>query len=162
MRTLDELESELRAVARGERPASPPPETPSIDPVAVLTPANRRLLHLIATERPASVTALASLAGLAQPNVSRALQELAAAGYVRFQRIGRTVRPELAARFVRLDLVSGRAEPQPLTARTGERCPESGLWRAEGSPDGAIPVTVGATMPPLGNRSVIWSFAACA
>ncbi|AOO82227.1 MarR family transcriptional regulator [Bosea vaviloviae] len=70
----------------------------------VLTPENRRLLNLIYSEKPSSVGALCKLASRAQPNVSRALAALEEAGLVRM--VGaRPKRPELAARFIVIDLL---------------------------------------------------------
>lgn len=107
-RTLPELRDEMRAVVRGERAApehlraTPPPPPPDL--VSVLTPANRHLLALIACERPATVSALAMLAGRAQANVTRSLQDLARVGAVELVRNGPAVRPELRIATVHVDL----------------------------------------------------------
>lgn len=160
MRTLADLENELRSVAKGERGPSPAPDVSQVDPIAVLTPVNRRLLRLLADHDPDSVSALAKLAGMAQPNISRALQDLAAAGYVRFKREGRAVRPEIAARYVRLDVLGGKVSR--LVARTGEPCPESGLWVPDDDATHVVPVAIGSRMPPIAGRSVTWSLKECA
>ncbi|MFS2011216.1 hypothetical protein ACCD06_15250 [Azospirillum sp. CT11-132] len=66
MRTLHNLRDEMLAVAQGTRPV--PPVQPVTDGESVsgllglLTPANRALMHLIATERPETVSRLAQLA----------------------------------------------------------------------------------------------------
>jgi DNA-binding transcriptional ArsR family regulator len=60
------------------------------DWVRVLSaPGNRALLSIIATQKPASIGALAELAGRAQPNVSRALNALVAAELVSVTSEGR-------------------------------------------------------------------------
>ena len=48
----------------------------------LLTPQNRALLALIRDRKPESVAALAQLSGRAQPNLTRTLAKLAAAGLV--------------------------------------------------------------------------------
>ncbi|MBF0305004.1 MAG: MarR family transcriptional regulator [Alphaproteobacteria bacterium] len=69
----------------------------------VLTPENRRLLGLIYRHNPDSVRTLCSLAGKAQPNVSRALAVLERAGVIRM--VGaRPKRPELMVQSVTIDL----------------------------------------------------------
>lgn len=42
------------------------------------------------------------------------------------------------------------------TARTGETCPESGVWEVLGSPSTTAPIAKGNTMPPYANKSVTW------
>ena len=44
-----------------------------------------------------------------------------------------------------------------LSAKTGEACPESGLWMVEGSPSASVSVSKGKPMPPLANKKVIWT-----
>lgn len=46
--------------------------------------------------------------------------------------------------------------PLGTTARTGEKCPESGVWSVVGYPSTTAPIAKGNTMPPYGGRSVIW------
>lgn len=46
--------------------------------------------------------------------------------------------------------------PLGTTARTGERCPESGVWEVVGTPSTTAPIAVGNTMPPYNNRAVTW------
>ncbi len=43
-----------------------------------------------------------------------------------------------------------------ITVRTGQRCPESGIWRVENIPSATAPVAIHAVMPPYGNRTVTW------
>lgn len=111
-RTLGDAVDEMRAVLRGDRsPPTRPRARPAPTALSVLTATNRRLLGLILEARPDSVSDLAALAGMSQGNVSRALQDLAQVGHVRFVRSGRSVRPELVHREVRLDIVTGTARP---------------------------------------------------
>lgn len=41
-------------------------------------------------------------------------------------------------------------------ASTGQNCPESGVWKVEGSPTTTAPIAKGNRMPPYGGRSVVW------
>jgi hypothetical protein len=41
-------------------------------------------------------------------------------------------------------------------ARTGERCPESGIWKVVGNPTTTAPIAKGNIMPPYGGQSVTW------
>lgn len=103
-KSLKDLESEMRAVARGERkPSTAPQERPATDLVSALTPANRKLMQVIAS-RSLTVSQLAEATGRSQPNVSRALQDLARVGLVRLDRDGQAIRPVLLARHVDIDL----------------------------------------------------------
>ena len=42
------------------------------------------------------------------------------------------------------------------TARTGESCPESGVWEVVGTPSTTAPIAKGNTMPPYQNKAVTW------
>jgi len=109
MKTLNELEKEMRAVARGEHKAPPPRgQSKASELISALTPTNLEILKAIALERPKTVGELAELTGRAQPNISRALQELAHFGFVRLTRHGQKIRPELVARGVSFDFVEGK------------------------------------------------------
>jgi hypothetical protein len=46
--------------------------------------------------------------------------------------------------------------PIGTTARTGEKCPESGKWTVVGTPSTTAPIAKGNTMPPYGNKGVTW------
>ena len=73
--------------------------------VKLLSPDNLTLLHLIGTQRPESMRALAQLAHRKESNLSRTLKKLHEAGIVEFEeRAGRTRAPRLIARRVTLDL----------------------------------------------------------
>lgn len=43
-----------------------------------------------------------------------------------------------------------------LKARTGQRCPESGVWRVEDNPSATAPITIDDAMPPHAGRTVTW------
>lgn len=124
MRTLHDLRDEMLAVARGTRPVPPVQAVADGEAVSgllgVLTPANRALMQLIAAERPETVSRLAQLANRAQPNVSRALQDLAKHGLVRLVRDGMSIRPELVAAEIDVDLVRGTCRVVPMAAAAAE------------------------------------------
>lgn len=42
-------------------------------------------------------------------------------------------------------------------ARTGEACPESGVWKVEGSPSTTAPIAKGNRMPPYDGKAVTWA-----
>jgi hypothetical protein len=46
--------------------------------------------------------------------------------------------------------------PLGTTARTGETCPESGVWEVVGSPSTTAPIAKGNKMPPYGGKAVTW------
>lgn len=52
------------------------------------------------------------------------------------------------------DLKSSR-KPIGTTARTGEVCPESGVWRPNGASETA-PIAKGNRMPPYRGNAVTW------
>jgi len=89
---LSALEREMRAVARGERPAPADAAKPSFNSVEavvrLLTPANRRLLAVIRDRKPQSVAELVKISGRAQPNLTRTLAKLEAAGFVTMKAAG--------------------------------------------------------------------------
>jgi predicted transcriptional regulator len=89
---LSALEREMRAVARGERPAPADAAKPSFNSVEavvrLLTPANRRLLAVIRDRKPQSVAELVKMSGRAQPNLTRTLAKLEAAGFVTMKATG--------------------------------------------------------------------------
>jgi len=47
-------------------------------------------------------------------------------------------------------------EPIGTTARTGQKCPESGIWKVVGTPTTTAPIAKGNTMPPYGGNAVTW------
>lgn len=46
--------------------------------------------------------------------------------------------------------------PLGTRARTGERCPESGVWKSEDNPSTTAPIAQGNVMPPHNGRAVVW------
>lgn len=42
------------------------------------------------------------------------------------------------------------------TAKTGENCPESGVWKVVGTPSTTAPIAKGNTMPPYSGKAVTW------
>ena len=94
------------AVARGERKAPADATRPSFDSVEtlirLLTPENRRLLALIKTDKPDSVAVLAAATGRSQPNLSRTLAKLEAAGLIAMKTAGRKKRPVVVAKEIRI------------------------------------------------------------
>lgn len=46
--------------------------------------------------------------------------------------------------------------PIGTRTRTGETCPESGVWKVEGYPSTTAPISRGNRMPPYGGRAVVW------
>jgi hypothetical protein len=42
------------------------------------------------------------------------------------------------------------------TARTGEICPESGVWQAISTPSTTAPIAKGNRMPPYNGAAVTW------
>ena len=49
---------------------------------------------------------------------------------------------------------SGR--PVGIKARTGQRCPESGVWRVENYPSATAPITMDDAMPHHAGQTVTW------
>jgi hypothetical protein len=47
-------------------------------------------------------------------------------------------------------------KPIGTTARTGERCPESGVWKVTSTPSTTAPIAEHNVMPPYLNRAVVW------
>ncbi|MFF3672249.1 hypothetical protein [Microtetraspora malaysiensis] len=48
-----------------------------------------------------------------------------------------------------------------MTAKTGQRCPETGHWEVIGSPSKIALITKHSTMPPYRNAGVIWRLKSC-
>ena len=46
--------------------------------------------------------------------------------------------------------------PLGTRAHTGETCPESGVWKVEGSPSTTAPIAKGNRMPPYDGKAVTW------
>jgi predicted transcriptional regulator len=106
--SLDALEKEMRAVARGERRAPAGAAKASFNSVdalvRLLTPENRRLLALIRDRKPASVAELVQLTGRAQPNLTRTLAKLEAAGFITMKAFGRRKAPSTGIRKIVVEI----------------------------------------------------------
>ena len=46
--------------------------------------------------------------------------------------------------------------PIGTRARTGQRCPESGVWQVVGYPTTTAPIAKGNVMPPYAGAAVTW------
>ena len=53
-------------------------------------------------------------------------------------------------------------KPIGTTARTGQSCPESGVWKVVGTPTTTAPIAVGNRMPPYMGNAVTWKLVAYA
>jgi predicted transcriptional regulator len=93
IQNLHSLRDEIKAVARGERSAPANAAKPSFNSVEavvrLLTPDNRQLLAIIRDRKPQSIAELVQITGRAQPNLTRTLMKLEAAGFVKTKAIGR-------------------------------------------------------------------------
>jgi hypothetical protein len=47
-------------------------------------------------------------------------------------------------------------KPIGATARTGEICPESGVWQVVSTPSTTAPIAKGNRMPPYNGAAVTW------
>ena len=108
VRSLRSLREEMKAVARGERPAPANAGRPSFNSVRavvrLLTPENRQLLALIRDRKPQSVAELVTLTGRAQPNLTRTLAKLEAAGFITMKTVGRRRTPSVAVRKIVVEI----------------------------------------------------------
>lgn len=54
--------------------------------------------------------------------------------------------------------------PKPIgtTAKTGETCPESGVWKVMSTPSTTAPIAKGNRMPPYNGQAVTWKLTAYA
>jgi predicted transcriptional regulator len=103
-----EIREEMKAAARGDKPAPTDAAKPSFESAEVLlrllTPENRDLLKIIRDERPQPVADLARLTQRAGPNLLRTLAKLEAIGLIEMQSIGRRKVPVSRVRKVRLEI----------------------------------------------------------
>jgi predicted transcriptional regulator len=105
---LRTLREEMKAVARGERRAPSDASQPSFNSieavVRLLTPDNRRLLALIRDRKPKSVAELVAMSGRAQPNLTRTLAKLEAAGFIRMTSVGRRKAPSVTVQRIVVEI----------------------------------------------------------
>ena len=52
--------------------------------------------------------------------------------------------------------------PIGTTAKTGQHCPESGVWKVVGTPSTTAPIAKHNVMPPYGGKAVTWMLTAYA
>lgn len=108
VQSLRSLREEMKAVARGEKPAPADAGKPSFNSVdalvRLLTPENRKLLALIRDHKPQSVAELGQLSGRAQPNLTRTLAKLEAAGFVTMTLDGRRKAPSATIRKIVVEI----------------------------------------------------------
>ncbi len=108
IQNLDSLEREMRAVARGERAAPADAAKPTFNSVGavvrLLTSENRLLLAIIRDRKPGSVAELAQITGRAQPNLTRTLAKLEAAGFINMKTVGRRKAPSTAVKKIVVEI----------------------------------------------------------
>ena len=108
IQSLRSLRDEMKAVARGERTAPADAAMPSFNSVAavvrLLTPENRALLAIIRDLKPKSVAELAEMSGRAQPNLTRTLAKMEAAGFVRMTAAGRSKAPSVTVKKIVVEI----------------------------------------------------------
>src|SRR6266567_2413078 len=116
VQSLRSLRNEMKAVTRGERLAPADAAKPSFNSVdtvvRLLTPENRQLLAIIRDRKPQSVAELVQMSGRAQPNLTRTLAKMAAAGFITMKAVGRGKAPSVAVKkiVVEIDPYSDRAQ----------------------------------------------------
>lgn len=108
IQSFQSLRQNMKAVARGEVVADADAALPSFNSVAalvrLLTPENRLLLAFIRDKKPASVAELSALTGRAQPNLTRTLAKLEAAGFVNMITTGRRKAPHAIIRKILVEI----------------------------------------------------------
>jgi predicted transcriptional regulator len=108
IQNLRSLREEMKAVARGRRPAPTDAAKPTFNSVEalvrLLTPENRQLLALIRNRKPRSVTELARMTKRAQPNLTRTLAKLEAAGFISTTVVGRRKAPSAALKKIIVEI----------------------------------------------------------
>jgi len=108
VQSLRSLREEMKAVARGERPAPADARKPSFNSVdalvRLLTPENRQLLALIRDRKPQSVAELVEMSGRAQPNLTRTLAKMASAGFITMKAVGRRKAPIVAVKKIVVEI----------------------------------------------------------
>jgi len=102
------LERQLRSVARSEQAAPADAAMPSFNSVEavvrLLTPENRSLLAIIRDRKPKSVAELVEMSGRAQPNLTRTLAKMEAAGFVRMTAAGRCKAPSVTVKKIVVEI----------------------------------------------------------
>jgi predicted transcriptional regulator len=105
---LEELMAEMRAVARGDRPAPVDAAQPSVENaealLRLLTPDNRNLLRTIRDARPQSIAELARITNRAEPNLLRTLSKLEAFGLLAMRTVARRKVPTVTVDTLRVEI----------------------------------------------------------
>jgi predicted transcriptional regulator len=108
VQSLRSLREEMKAVARGERSAPADAAKPSFNSVdamvRLLTPENRHLLAIIRDRKPQSVAELVEMSGRAQPNLTRTLAKMEAAGFITMKAVGRRKAPTVAVKKILVEI----------------------------------------------------------
>lgn len=108
IQSLRSLREEMKAVARGELPAPADAGKPSFNSVEavvrLLTPENRTLLAMIRDKKPQSVAELVQMSGRSQPNLTRTLAKLEAAGFITMKSLGRRKAPSIAVKKIVVEI----------------------------------------------------------
>jgi predicted transcriptional regulator len=108
VQSLRSLREEMKAVARGERPAPADAGKPSFNSVdavvRLLTPENRQLLAIIRDRKPQSVAELVEMSGRAQPNLTRTLAKMASAGFITMKTVGRRKAPSVTVKKIVVEI----------------------------------------------------------
>jgi predicted transcriptional regulator len=108
VQNLRSLREEMKAVARGERRAPADAGKPSFNSVdamvRLLTPENRHLLAIIRDRKPQSVAELVEMSGRAQPNLTRTLAKMEAAGFITMKAVGRRKAPTVAIKKIVIEI----------------------------------------------------------
>jgi hypothetical protein len=55
-----------------------------------------------------------------------------------------------------MNTTAAKRVPIGTRARTGEICPESGVWKVEGTPSTTAPIAKSNRMPPYDGKAVTW------
>ena len=55
-----------------------------------------------------------------------------------------------------MSTATAKRAPIGTKARTGEVCPESGVWKVDDSPSTTAPIAKGNRMPPYDGKAVTW------
>lgn len=110
VQSLRSLRNEMKAVVRGDRTAADDAAKPSFNSVdaiiRLLSSENRLLLAMIRDRKPDSIAELARMSGRSQPNLTRTLAKLEAAGFITMKTAaGRRKAPSLSVKkiFVEID-----------------------------------------------------------
>jgi predicted transcriptional regulator len=108
VQNLRSLREEMKAVARGARPAPTDAAKPSFNSVdavvRLLTPENRQLLAIIRDRKPQSVAELVEMSGRAQPNLTRTLAKMASAGFITMKSVGRRKTPSVVVKKIVVEI----------------------------------------------------------